>query len=351
MTIKIEIEVPQDFVQNGRGSAYLDRAIDTFGWKRAVRDAVVTGYGVTETDAEGNVVHVTSEAPTAEETDGSDLPKVDPNPAEEPASADIDTRLVGEPADGNKRRNSEQKAEDDEFEALAGRKGITLDQLNGAIKQAGRAEARIQLEAQPDAVADAKPAISTGEERVGPEDDAATQAQDKADEQAEAAARSDGSLTHDDLRRAVGAYQKAHGMAAAVRAVAPDGFIGCTIDKVPTEKLAEMIAKVEAATAEAPAKVEPAKTEEKAVEPEAKPATRDDLLGAMKAYARKYDGTDSDPAKMTATMSDMPKIFQHVFGPGIEKQSQVPDPRLGEAVAAVRAAIDENPFGRDAKNG
>jgi hypothetical protein len=59
-------------------------------------------------------------------------------------------------------------------------------------------------------------AISTGEERVGPEDDEVTAQQDKADEQAEveAAREPEKPLTADDLRQAMGEYVTAHGMPA-----------------------------------------------------------------------------------------------------------------------------------------
>ena len=61
------------------------------------------------------------------------------------------------------------------------------------------------------------PAISaTPEDRRPPEDDAATQAQDTADEQAEVEAAREPAkpITVDDLRGAMGAYVAAHGMPA-----------------------------------------------------------------------------------------------------------------------------------------
>ncbi len=63
-----------------------------------------------------------------------------------------------------------------------------------------------------------KSAISTGEERVGPEDDAATIAQDAADEAAETEASRDAAapLTLDDVRKALGGYAQAYGMDATL---------------------------------------------------------------------------------------------------------------------------------------
>lgn len=56
-------------------------------------------------------------------------------------------------------------------------------------------------------------AISTGEERVGPEDSPVEQAQDAADEAAEKGETKD--LSHDDIRAALGDYVAKFGMPAA----------------------------------------------------------------------------------------------------------------------------------------
>lgn len=68
-----------------------------------------------------------------------------------------------------------------------------------------------------DAIA-AAPAISTGEERIGPEDSPEVVAQDEADEKAESDAARDPEkpLTLDDVRVAMGAYATAYGMDAAL---------------------------------------------------------------------------------------------------------------------------------------
>lgn len=88
---------------------------------------------------------------------------------------------------------------------------------------AGRKRRTKEEIAEDEAAAAAKPeekaAISTGEERVGPEDDPETIAQDEADEKAESDAATatrgpDKKLTLDDVRNALGAYVKKYGMAA-----------------------------------------------------------------------------------------------------------------------------------------
>jgi hypothetical protein len=92
-------------------------------------------------------------------------------------------RERGKPAPGRARRTKEEIAEDE-----------AADKAEAATGQT----------------------ISTGGERVGPEDDAATQEQDKADEQAEVAASRDTvkPLTIDDVKQAVGLYVAKHGLPA-----------------------------------------------------------------------------------------------------------------------------------------
>jgi hypothetical protein len=101
--------------------------------------------------------------------------------AQAEAVSDEPKRERGKPAPGKQRRTKEEIAED---------------------------EATEKSEAQ---------AISTGGERVGPEDDEETAAQDKADEQAEveAARKPEAPLTADDVRNAVGLYVNKFGMEAA----------------------------------------------------------------------------------------------------------------------------------------
>jgi len=91
-------------------------------------------------------------------------------------------RERGKPASGRARRTKEEIAEDDAAEKSAAQ------------------------------------AISTGGERVGPEDDEETAAQDKADEQAEveAARKPEAPLTVDDVKAAVGLYVNKFSMDAAV---------------------------------------------------------------------------------------------------------------------------------------
>ncbi|WP_048647534.1 hypothetical protein [Nitratireductor soli] len=260
--------------------------------------------------------------------------------------AELDTRPIGAPSEGNKRRNSAEKTDDDAWEAFAAEKGVSLEKLNAVISEHGRAAAEASLKEMPDS--GDKPSISTGEERVGPEDDAETIAQDTADEAAETEANG-GLAPIDELRRAVGAYQKKHGMAAAVALCAEDGLIGCGIHEVEEDNIPEMVKRVRAATE---AKVDelgdiPASLDrrEKKADPEPT-AAKADVQKAMLRYAKRFDGQDTDMNAMPFTMEDCPKVFALLFGKDVAKLSQVPEDGYAKAVAGIDEAIAKNPFKR-----
>ncbi|TXG96265.1 MAG: hypothetical protein E6R08_09840 [Nevskiaceae bacterium] len=207
-----------------------------------------------------------------------------------PAAAETaPQRERGKPAQGRARRTKEEIAEDE-----------AADRADAA-KQQSAVEANLQD--------DVKASISTGENRVGPEDDAETQAQDAADEAAESAAKSDGKVTHDHLRQALGDYQKKFGMAAAVRQVAEGGLVGCTVDKVREADLPAVIAKVRAAIDGAP-------TSTSGEPPADTTATRDDVKALMIEYQKKYGDA--------AVQEDGPRIFKSALGdvpPGTKNAS------------------------------
>ena len=227
-------------------------------------------------------------------------------------------RERGKPSPGAKRRTKEEIAEDDAAE---------------------KAEAGIP--------ATEPQAISTGEERVGPDDEAV--AQDAADEADEAAATASEGPTHDDLRKALGKL----GIKAGVEAVKPGGLIGMTVDQVPQDQIAAVIAKIEAAKGSAPeTKAEEPAPAQAAAAP-SYPPTRDGLMKAMLAYALKFDGTD-DPTKasaatMPATMEDAPKVFAMRFGEAVNSLSKVPADQYAQAIADIVEATEKNPFGRAVK--
>ena len=140
-------------------------------------------------------------------------------------------------------------------------------------------------------------------------------------------------------------------MPAAVKLCQEGGLIGKPIHELDDAGIEAAIAAMQGD--EAPVKAEepaPAKADEyldhafEEIE-EAAPKTKADLLEAMMRYADKYDGT-RDQAKMTHTLSDMPKVFMATFGDSVQKLSQVPEDKYAEAVAAVEAAIHADPYGR-----
>jgi len=81
-----------------------------------------------------------------------------------------------------------------------------------AKKRTRRTKAEMEAARTAETAPAEAPQISTGDERVGPEDDAETAAQDAADEAAEVEASRDPEkpLTKDDLRSAVGDYMNAY---------------------------------------------------------------------------------------------------------------------------------------------
>lgn len=177
-------------------------------------------------------------------------------------------------------------------------------------------------------------AISTGEERIDPE----VVAQDAVDEAAEVAATKT-KLTRDDLRQAVGAYSKVHGIVAAQKNIPL--ILGCSIMELPDtqEDLSAAIAKVVAATFTVDATTS---------KPEAPQATKADVVESFKAYMAKYpgklDGVDF-------VQLDGKALLRGVFGEEIDRINLIPDEpaAYGKALAAINAAISADPFKRGGK--
>lgn len=317
MTIKIEIEVPTDLVLKGVGSEYLDRAAGALGFARGVSSVSQTAdapvYKHTEVAfRDGEIAStVQDEAPAATEEAAQNFVHRDQPKAEAPK------RERGKPSPGRARRTKEEIAEDEAADAA------------DAAKQQAAEEADLKD--------DVKLAVSTGEERVGPDD-----AQDAADEAAET--EKTGLASIDVLRRLVGDYQKKHGMPAAVKLCQDGGLIGKPIHELDDAGIEAAIAAMQGGAA-------PAKSDEQLRDDivdeiaEAQPKTKADLVEAMMRYADKYDGT-RDQAKMVHTPADMPKVFVETFGEGVDKLSKVPEDKYAEAVAAVEAAIEADPYGK-----
>ena len=219
------------------------------------------------------------------------------------------TRVPGQPSPGRKRRTKEEMTEDEAYFAARG---------------------FATAPATPESVA----AISTGEERISPEDEA--------DERAEADTTT---LTIDDIREAVGRYTARFGIATAQRNVPL--ILGCAIVEVPDtqEAISEAIAKIDRVT-QAIGEPEGPVIETKPVE---KPvlAAKDDVHEALLSYAMKYDGT-RDVSQMKHTLEDGPRILSGLFGPEIRRVAEIPatPEQYGAALTAINKAILDNPFNR-----
>jgi hypothetical protein len=213
VTVSIHIEAHPD---RGNMREQIDEAMKAIGFQREpVGGVFPLGLGALRTpiSAEGlrnmNAGDNVALTPTDEFVPAS---AADTKPvSEEPAAPYIDNRPIGSASGGRKRRTKEEIAGDEVLLKLAAAKGVSEEKLNGAIAQVGRAGATAALAVREDAD---KPAISTGEERVGPEDDPATVAQDEADEADEVGAETERELTIDDLRNAMSDYVAKHGMPA-----------------------------------------------------------------------------------------------------------------------------------------
>lgn len=233
-------------------------------------------------------------------------------------------RPIGQPGPGRKRRTAAEVEED--RLRLAARPQMSADDV-----------AAVQ-----GTLVTNTSSISTGEARVNPED----AAQDEADEAAESAAAKT-KLTRDDIRRAVKRYSDAFGIPAAVSDIT--GIIGSGLMDVPEtqETIAEAIAKIDAAIAAGKPETkqpEPAKVEAPPV------GTQGDVIAAILAYGKKYDGT-ADQAKLVLTKEDLPKLFSKVFGGGVTGLGSMPQTpeAFGKIITAINEATRDNPFGRVAK--
>lgn len=309
MTIKIEIEVPAELVLKGAGGDYLDRAAGALGFARGVSSvsqmADAPTYKHTEVayrDGEFTST-VQDEAPAATEEAAQDFVHRDEPPKRE----------RGKPSPGKARRTKEEIAEDEAADAA------------DAAKQKAAEDADLKD--------DVKLAVSTGEERISPEDE-----QDAADEAAET--EKTGLASIDVLRRLVGEYQKKHGMPAAVKLCQDGGLIGKPIHELDEAGIEAAIAAMQGASGAYTQELTEQLTEEQFA-----PKTKADLMEAMMRYGDKFDGT-REQAKMKFTLEDCPKIFAQTFGDSVQKLSQVPEDKYAEAVAAVEAAIEADPFGR-----
>lgn len=265
MSIKIEIEAHPD---RGNMAQQISNAMEALGY-----------YPVSH---RGRVILDTQEVDDNRVTASSgdifaDL-GVDRPAAVDQTAVETTVRKRGEPSPGKARRTKAEIAEDEAADAAKIRPVI-----DGV-------EAKVNA------------AISTGAERIGPEDSEADAEQDAADEKAESDAKRTAGSTLDDLRQALGEYSRKFGMVEAAKLVEPGQLIGKPIVEVSADELpgiiASVLSKVSGITSDKPV--------EAAAEVVEATLTRDDVKKHMMAYMAKYGET--------ATMADGPKIFGFALG-------------------------------------
>lgn len=124
-------------------------------------------------------------------------------------------------------------------------------------------------------------------------------------------------------------------MEADKAAPAPTAAISTGAERVGPEDDPETVAQDEADEA----------AEAEANRPPAAPATRDDVRAALGDYVRVYG--------MAAAQQDGVLLFKKVFGDEIDRVSAIPDDpaAFAQAVAAIRAMVVDNPYGRSKVDG
>ena len=191
MTLKIEVTVPETGVDAGHASIYLAKALVAIGYSRF---AAQPEAGEVLADEGPNYAAMKAAAEAV---------RPEPEAPQPPA-----IRYIGQ-ASGGKRRTKAEIALDEEATRLLAVVGLDEARFNAALdKAAGDWDAVMaDLRAAAEARTEAKPAISTGGERVDPaappvpeddEDDGETE-----------------TCTHDDVRAALGDYAARFGMPAA----------------------------------------------------------------------------------------------------------------------------------------
>jgi hypothetical protein len=282
MTLKIEIEVPEKHVAAGLGADYIEKALSSLGYAREL-------------------------------------------PLFSSADPQVATMTVEEA-----------------FEGPSTTHGFSNQTVVGGVPDMSKPK-RGRKPAEP---ATAPQAISTGEERINP--------QDAADEAAETAAKPNIGITSDDLRRAAGNYSTLFGMAAAISDIPQ--IIGGAIADVPQNQLVAAIAKIGKAVSENPFKRSLASAAEPEIiaAKEPRKASKQDVIGLMMAYMVKFDGPEASPydaSTRPVAEEDMPRLMTRVFGDGVTKFSQVPDDEIayGKLVDGLEEMLAKNPFNREAK--
>lgn len=367
--IELKITVPEEIVNAGNADRYLRSALAAFGY---VKPLEVAAQAVKEGRVSPNEARTDAgmtALSTAPAVRGATVAEAHAEPVVEAPTetghregfvdntAAVNTvaeatgpkreRGKPDPASGRTRRTKAEIAEDEAADAADAAAGV-----GAASEEDGEA---IQAETEAaGATADAAIIAST------PQDSTEAIAQDEADEAAESAKVAEKSpvanMLLEQVRKLMGEIGKKHGIPFAARIPA---YLGKPIAQFSEADLPEVLKKVNTilkldtdtasmlvpevdtgATETVETVVEDAPT---ALRKSEHPATKDELIKALFRYGEYADGT-RDQNAMPNTMVDCPQMFKKAFG--VEKRSEIPDDKLGEAIALIDDAIATDRFKR-----
>lgn len=339
MTLEIKITVPEDVVKAGQAEDYLQRAIMSVF--RPVRVAAETAQPFTADDFKRAAL-AGAETPV-ERAPAPEQPAAPPRetPPAAPAPEPTDARVYGQPPEGSKRRG---KAEMEIDRAIETHYADTSE----IPTSMPAAELLRRLQAGEDVAPQSN--ISTGEDRIDPAnpDDAA---EDAADEAAEAAG---GTLTHDDLRLAVGAFAQRHGLQHIGEV---NRVLGCGVEAVPVEGLQIAIDAIKQLTetfaAPAAADAGMSDMDGPAAHPldaakAAGPVEFDAFLAALTEY-RAAVGEPQGAGEPAKTIKMLGDVTEHLLGARHTFSTLPRDPAsLGKVTAGVQIALGANLYGHAA---
>lgn len=255
-------------------------------------------------------------------------------------------RKHGEPSPGRQRRTKREMEEDKDYEAR--KRLVETAEAAKAQREAGLVDEDDRRFGPPHYGHNEASQLSTGEDRIDPEQAAEQARLDAEDEAAEGGVGEADQLTHDDLRHVIGEFTKLVGMVRAAREVKE--IIGCGVENIPNtqEALKEAIDKM-ADAYHAEKAFQPPSGAEPVIE-EREAFTRDDVRAVIKEYAIKYDGTGNfeDSSKIPNMLADIGVVVKEVSGvPALRMAADTPE--MNEKLySAIYKALHENRFGRKA---
>ena len=214
MTMKIEVFIPEDAIRTGYAGEYLADAMAAIGYSRGVslampeprrEDTNVAGavdrhgrpFTADRQEMRDGLVSAVKDAV-------SNVSDVSEKATDETAPEVHIVRERGKPAPGKARRTKAEIEEDEAADAADQREHVLRNGENVSDEEKAAA---LKMAEQWEETADVEPkaAISTGEERVSPEDEAASE-QDAADEAADPANATGPEPTRDDVRKVMEAF-------------------------------------------------------------------------------------------------------------------------------------------------